>query len=81
MNSGDLRVRALELWNVLKQPSTDDARCIVMLENALRNVARELADEEHGKRVKAEKELAELRAKLDMAPVASVAHPVSELAL
>lgn len=80
MTQGDIRIRALELWNVLKKPSVDDQRCVEMIENTIRNTAKELAEAEHAKRLAAEKELAELRAKLEMIPVAK-AYPVAELVL
>ena len=80
MTQGDIKVRALELWGVLRKPSCDDHQCVEMLFNALRNVGRELAEEERAKRLKAEAEVAELRQRLDMAPVASIV-PQAELVL
>jgi hypothetical protein len=81
MTQGDIRIAALELWNVLKKPSCPDQQCIEMIENAIRNTAKLLAGEEHKRRLAAESERDELRKRLDMAPVAMLVHPVAELVL
>jgi hypothetical protein len=50
----------------------DDNGCVEMIANCLRNVACDLAAEEHAKRLVAEAELERLRGVVESAPVAEL---------
>lgn len=67
MTEGDLQSRAMEVYNAIQGREDNPLQCVDMLKNALRNCARDLADEEHVKRMQAEAQVATLKDQLDEA--------------